>query len=60
MRGLAALAAQLEGRSHLGGTTFCVQNTPEDLTPCYLETEEFGGGDVQLDLISDTVDWACG
>lgn len=48
---------------HLGGTTFCVQGLPEGLTPWYLELEEFGdvnfgGGNAQIDLESDTFDWA--
>lgn len=57
-------AAPLAGRCHLGGTTFPVQGLPEDLTPYYLELEElpglnFGGGNAQLDLESETFDWAC-
>lgn len=59
-------ADPLAGRSHLGGTTFCVQAVPEGLTPYYLELEQFGdlnfGGDgnCQIDLASDVFDWACG
>jgi len=58
--------ARANGRCHLGGTTFCVQAVPEGLTPYYLELEEFGplnfgaGGNAQIDLESDTFDWACG
>ena len=58
-------AEPLYGRCHLGGTVFCVQNMPEGLTARYIEFEEmdvmnFGGGNAQLDLESDTFDWACG
>lgn len=59
-------AESLVGLSHLGGTTFHVQGLPEGLTPWYLELEEivglnFGGdGNAQIDLESDTFDWACG
>lgn len=58
-------AEGLEYRCHLGGTTFCVQAMPQGLTPFYLELEEFGGlnfggGTAQIDLVSDTFDWACG
>ena len=63
----AAWVAEQNGNSHLGGTTFCVQATPEGLTPFYLELEQsvadlnFGGdGNAQIDLESDTFDWACG
>lgn len=58
-------AEPLYGRSHLGGTTFFVQALPEDLTPFYLELEEFGplnfggGGNAQIDLESGAFDWAC-
>ncbi|MGO1544845.1 MAG: hypothetical protein ACTHXA_10965 [Gulosibacter sp.] len=50
---------------HLGGTSFPYQALPEDLTPYYLEFWEFGmlnfgGGVCQLDLESETFDWACG
>jgi hypothetical protein len=59
-------AEALEGLCHLGGTAFPVQAMPEGLTPWYLELEEiagvnFGGdGNAQIDLESDTFDWACG
>ena len=58
-------AEPLYGRCHLGGTVFCVQNMPEGLTAWYIEFEEmdvmnFGGGNAQLDLESNTFDWACG
>lgn len=59
-------AEPLLGMSHLGGTTFPVQGLPDGLTPWYLELEEivglnFGGdGNAQIDLESDTFDWACG
>ena len=50
---------------HLGGTSFPVQAMPENLSPYYLEFDEFGGlnfgtGAAQLDLKTDTFDWACG
>lgn len=50
---------------HLGGTAFPYQGMPEGLTPYYLEFWDFGelnfgGGLCQLDLESDTFDWACG
>lgn len=54
------------GVSHLGGTSFPVQELPEGLTAFYLELEEMGGlnfggdGSAQIDLQSDTFDWACG
>lgn len=52
-------------RSHLGGTCFPVQQLPAGLTARYLEIEEFdgldfGGGAAQIDLESETFDWACG
>lgn len=56
----------LFGWSHLGGTAQPVQAMPEGLTPYYLELEEIpplnlgGGGTLQIDLESDTFDWACG
>lgn len=59
-------AEPLWARCHLGGTSFPVQAMPEGLTPWYLELEEiaglnFGGdGNAQIDLESDTFDWACG
>lgn len=59
-------AGELYGMCHLGGTSFHVQGLPEGLTPWYLELEEivglnFGGdGNAQIDLESDTFDWACG
>ncbi|MEV6276424.1 hypothetical protein [Nocardia sp. NPDC051832] len=60
-----AWADELYGRSHLGGTAFPVQNTPDDLTPYYLEIEEmsglnFGCGNARIDLESDVFDWSCG
>lgn len=63
-RGWHPWAAPLPGRSHLGGTSFCVQALPEGLTPYYLELEElpglnFGGGNAQIDLESEIFDWAC-
>jgi hypothetical protein len=62
--GLAAWAESLFALSHLGGTAFPVQGMPDGLTPWYLELEEisglnFGGGNAQIDLESDTFDWAC-
>lgn len=65
-RGLADWAEPLFAISHLGGTAFPVQGMPDGLTPWYLELEEisglnFGGdGNAQIDLESDTFDWACG
>ncbi|MEV6099360.1 hypothetical protein [Nocardia sp. NPDC051981] len=64
-RGWHGWAENLYGRCHLGGTTFYVQAMPQGLTPFYLELEEFGGlnlggGNAQIDLDSDTFDWACG
>jgi hypothetical protein len=58
-------AAALFARCHLGGTAFPVQELPDGLTPWFLELEEFGelnfgGGNAQIDLESDTFDWACG
>lgn len=56
----------LNGCSHLGGTSFHVQAMPDGLTPWYLELEEIppmnlgDSGNLQLDLESDTFDWACG
>ncbi len=52
------------GLSNLGGTAFPVQAMPEGLTPYYLEIDEiaglnFGSGSCQIDLESDTFDWAC-
>ncbi|MDJ0458493.1 hypothetical protein PUN71_014920 [Arthrobacter sp. NQ7] len=64
--GLAAWAEPLFALSHLGGTAFPVQAMPAGLTPWYLELEEIsglnfgGGGNAQIDLESDTFDWACG
>lgn len=60
-----ALTDALFGRCHLGGTAFPEQALPEGLTPTYLELPEFepmnlGSGVLQLDLASDTFDWACG
>jgi hypothetical protein len=58
-------ASALAGRCHLGGTAFPVQELPEGLTPWYLELTELpglnfgGGGTAQIDLESDTFDWAC-
>jgi hypothetical protein len=57
-------AQKLAGRCHLGGTVFHIQALPEGLTPWYLELTElpglnFGGGNAQIDLESDTFDWAC-
>lgn len=59
-----AWAEPLWGLSHLGGTAFPVQAMPEGLTPYYLEIDEiaglnFGSGSCQIDLESDTFDWAC-
>ncbi|MFC8191585.1 hypothetical protein ACFUMH_07970 [Cellulomonas sp. NPDC057328] len=53
------------GWYHLGGTAMPVQSLPEGLTPFFLEIDElpglnFGGGSAQIDLESDTFDWACG
>jgi hypothetical protein len=50
--------------SHLGGTAFPCQLVPEGLTPYYLELDQlpglnFGNGNAQIDLESDTFDWAC-
>lgn len=64
--GLADWAEPLFARCHLGGTAFPVQGVPSGLTPWYLEIEEIsglnlgGGGNAQIDLESDTFDWACG
>ena len=57
--------AEAFATSHLGGTAFPSQAMPEGLTSFYLELEElpgmnFGGGNAQLDLDSETFDWACG
>lgn len=57
-------AQAVQGLSHLGGTAFPVQTLPEGLTPWYLELEQivglnFGFGCAQIDLESDTFDWAC-
>lgn len=57
-------AAPLDQLCHLGGTTFHVQGLPDGLSPFYLEIEEignvnFGGGNCQIDLESDTFDWSC-
>lgn len=57
--------AQLDGRNHLGGTMFPIQNYPV-FGPFYLEFEEhfggfnFGSGNAQLDLSRMELDWACG
>lgn len=59
-------AEALYAYSHIGGTALPVQGMPEGLTPYYVELEEFPGmnmgdaGNMQLDLKSDVVDWACG
>ena len=59
-------AEALFGRCHLGGTAFPVQGMPDGLTPTYLELGEIsglnlgGGGTLQIDLSSETFDWACG
>jgi hypothetical protein len=50
--------------SHLGGTALPAQLLPDNLTPYYLEINEFdnlnfGGGNAQIDLESDVYDWAC-
>lgn len=56
---------QFDGRNHLGGTMFPIQNYPE-FGPFYLEFEEhfggfnFGSGNAQLDLAEMKLDWACG
>ena len=48
------------------GTAFPAQGMPDGLTPTYLELGEIsglnlgGGGTLQIDLSSDTFDWACG
>ncbi|NYI58224.1 hypothetical protein [Cellulomonas soli] len=57
--------AQGLASSHLGGTAFPVQGLPPGHTPFYLELEElpglnFGGGNAQIDLESDTFGWSCG
>lgn len=61
-----AIVDNLYSYSHIGGTAFPVQGIPDGLTPYYVELEEFPGmnmgdaGNMQLDLKSDVVDWACG
>jgi hypothetical protein len=62
---LAAFFQEVHGLSHLGGTCLPVQGMPAGLTPYFLELEDgvgganFGGGNLQLDLESNTFDWAC-
>lgn len=58
----AAELSQADG--HIGGTAFPAQGMPDGLTSFYLEFWDFeelnfGGGLCQLDLESDTFDWAC-
>ena len=59
------IAIEVHGRSHLCGTCIPVQAMPEGLTPFFLELEDgvgnanFGGGNMQLDLVSGVFDWAC-
>ncbi|MCQ9389453.1 hypothetical protein NQ038_12465 [Brevibacterium sp. 50QC2O2] len=55
---------QLGSSDHLGGTSLPVQGMPEGLSPWYVEFNEFGGlnfggGSAQLDLETETFDWAC-
>lgn len=53
------------GGNHLGGTMMPSQSFP-DVSPCYVEFEEyfgghnFGGGNAQLCLKTFIFDWACG
>lgn len=61
---LTAWASTAYDYAHLGGTAFPIQALPDGLTPWYLEIDEFGplnfgGGSAQIDLESDTFDWAC-
>jgi len=57
-------ARDLAMRSHLGGTSFPVQTLQPGFTPWYLELEELpgmnlGSGSAQIDLESESFDWAC-
>jgi hypothetical protein len=62
-------AYDLEGRffakSHFGGTACPNQGMPA-FSPFYIEFEEnfgganMGGGNGQIDLLNDEMDWACG
>ena len=53
------------GKTHFGGTANPVQATPK-FSPFYIEFEEafgkanMGGGNGQIDLLNDQLDWACG
>lgn len=53
------------GKTHFGGTANPVQATPE-FSPFYIEFEEdfgnanMGGGNGQIDLLNNQLDWACG
>lgn len=53
------------GKTHFGGTANPTQATPE-FSPFYIEFEErlgnsnMGGGNGQIDLLNDVLDWACG
>ncbi|MEM6631199.1 MAG: hypothetical protein AAF694_16070 [Bacteroidota bacterium] len=53
------------GKTHFGGTANPIQATPK-FSPFYLEFEEgfgnanMGGGNGQIDLLNDKLDWACG
>lgn len=56
---------QYFGSNHIGGTANPYQGYPE-FSPFYIEFEEemggmnMGGGNGQIDLLHDMVDWACG
>ena len=53
------------GKTHFGGTANPIQGVPE-FSPFYIEFEEnfgnsnMGGGNGQIDLLNDELDWACG
>ena len=53
------------GKTHFGGTANPIQSVPE-FSPFYIEFEEsfgnsnMGGGNGQIDLLNNELDWACG
>lgn len=59
------LVGRFFGKTHFGGTASPEQATPA-FSPFYFEFEEnfgganMGGGNGQIDLLNDEIDWACG
>ena len=58
------LSEKFFGKTHFGGTANPVQDTPK-FSPYYVEFEEgfgdanMGGGNGQIDLLNNKIDWAC-